>query len=37
MKYLPLNVKQQMVSFIGGGNWSIQRKPLTCSKSRQTL
>jgi hypothetical protein len=21
------------VSFIGGGNWKIQRKPLTCCKS----
>jgi len=37
MKHLPLDVKQQMVSFIGEGNWSIQRKPLTCSKSWQTL
>jgi hypothetical protein len=23
-----------MVSFIGGGNWSTRRKPLTCRKSQ---
>jgi hypothetical protein len=30
-QYFSYNV---VVSFIGGGNWSTQRKPLTCRKSQ---
>jgi hypothetical protein len=35
--YYNVYIKLYTVSVIGGGNWSTQRKPLTCHKSLTNL